>query len=235
MQTTSTSLKVDWCSHEAARYACENWHYSECMPAGKLVKIGAWENDKFIGCIIFGRGATPNLGKPYHLSQTECCELVRIALREHVTPVSRILALSLKFFKKKNPNIKLVVSFADRSQGHHGGIYQANNWVYTGTGESSTFYSINGKMTHPRSIGAAGFVQNLEGAKKIDRNAKAIIVPGKHRYLMPLTDDMRKQIMYLSKPYPKRVEPDSKASDIQSGEGGAEPTNALHFLNATGK
>jgi hypothetical protein len=28
-------LKIDWASHEAAKYACENWHYSKCLPAGK--------------------------------------------------------------------------------------------------------------------------------------------------------------------------------------------------------
>jgi hypothetical protein len=36
-------LKVDFCSHEAAKYACEHWHYSRCVPASKLIKIGVWE------------------------------------------------------------------------------------------------------------------------------------------------------------------------------------------------
>jgi hypothetical protein len=31
-------LKLDWCSHEAAKYACENWHYSKCVPNQKTVK-----------------------------------------------------------------------------------------------------------------------------------------------------------------------------------------------------
>jgi hypothetical protein len=39
-------LKVDFCSYEAAKYAVEHWHYSKTMPAGKTVKIGAWEDDK---------------------------------------------------------------------------------------------------------------------------------------------------------------------------------------------
>ena len=49
-------LKVDWATHEAAKHSCVNWHYSKCLPAGKLVKIGAWENSKFIGVVIFSRG-----------------------------------------------------------------------------------------------------------------------------------------------------------------------------------
>ena len=221
-------LKIDWATHEAAKYACENWHYSRCMPAGKLVKVGAWENGKFIGVVIFGRGATPNLGKPYGLAQLQCVELTRIALTKHITPVSRIMAIALRLLAANSPGLRLVVSFADRDQMHHGGIYQATNWVYSGTGDAATFYLINGKKTHPRSIGAAGHVQNLQGARKMDRNAKAIKCQGKHRYLMPLDAEMKKQILPLARPYPKRADSmGGHASGFQPEEGGSTPTSAL--------
>ena len=87
-------LKVDWATHDAAKYACKNWHYSKCLPVGKLVKVGAWEKNQFIGVVLFGRGATPNLGKPYNLNQDECVELVRIASVSytHLTlPTKRIV------------------------------------------------------------------------------------------------------------------------------------------------
>ena len=197
-------LKIDWATHEAAKYACVNWHYSKCLPVGKLVKVGAWENGKYIGVVLFGRGATPNLGKPYGLEQYECVELVRIALTSHKIPVSRVAAIATKFLSKANPKLRLIVSFADVSQGHHGGIYQAGNWVYNGRGDAAKFYMIRGKLTHPRSIGAKGFVQNIQGARKIDPNAYVVDVPGKHRYLMPLDKEMAKQIKPLAKPYPKR-------------------------------
>jgi hypothetical protein len=197
-------LRVDWATHEAAKYACENWHYSGCLPAGKLVKVGAWEDGKFIGVVLFGRGATPNLGRPYNLGQDKCVELVRIALAKHENSVSRIASLAMKFLRRSNPKLRLIVSFADQSQGHHGGIYQAGNWIYNGQGNPAKFYMIRGKLTHPRSIGAKGLVQNIDGARKLDSNATVVNVPGKHRYLMPLDSDMRKQIEPLSKPYPKR-------------------------------
>ena len=218
-------LKIDWATHEAAKYACENWHYSKCLPVGKLVKVGAWENNRFIGCVIFGRGATPNLGRPYSLNQDQCVELVRIALTKHQNHVSRIMALAIKFLKKSNPSLKLIVSFADQSQNHHGGIYQATNWIYNGTGDSANFYLINGKLTHPRSIGTKGLTQNLQGAKKIDPFAKVVNVPGKHRYLMPLTEELRQKIQPFAKPYPKRL---TKANpEHPSGSGGAVPTQTL--------
>ena len=60
-------LKIDWATYKAAKYAVEHWHYSRCMPKSKLSKIGVWENGKFIGAVIFGYGATPEIGKPYRL------------------------------------------------------------------------------------------------------------------------------------------------------------------------
>jgi len=220
-------LKIDWASYDAAKYACENWHYSKCLPVGKLVKVGAWEDGKFIGAVLFGRGATPNLGRPYGLNQDECVELVRIALTKHKITVSKIAAFAIRWLKKTNPNLRLIVSFADQSQGHHGGIYQAGNWVYNGTGSPATFYMIRGKLTHPRSIGAKGLVQNISGARKIDPNAKAVEVLGKHRYLMPLDENMRDKIASLAKPYPKRVK--KQDSEYPSELGGAVPTDTLHL------
>jgi hypothetical protein len=216
-------LKIDWATHEAAKYACENWHYSGCLPVGKLVKVGAWEKGKFIGVVLFGRGATPNLGSPYKLGQDECVELVRIALTKHENAVSRIAALAIKFLHKANSKLKLIVSFADQSQGHHGGIYQAGNWIYNGQGDSAKFYMIKGKLTHPRSIGAKGLIQNINGAKKLDPNASVVDVPGKHRYLMPLDDETRARIMPLAKSYPKRAKQAMASSPEVQRQGGTDP------------
>ena len=216
-------LRIDWATHEAAKYACVNWHYSGCLPAGKLVKVGAWESGKFIGVVLFGRGATPNLGRPYNLGQDECVELVRIALTKHENAVSRIAALAMKFLHNANPKLRLIVSFADQSQGHHGGIYQAGNWVYNGQGDPAKFYMIRGKLTHPRSIGAKGLVQNIHGARKIDPNATVVDVPGKHRYLMPLDADMRARIMPLSKPYPKRAKQAMTDDQSAQRQGSTDP------------
>ena len=93
-----TDLRLDWCSFHAAKYACENWHYSKSIPAAPRIMIGVWEDKIFIGCVIFSRGASSNIGKSFNLPQTECCELTRIALTQHLTPVSRIISIALKLF-----------------------------------------------------------------------------------------------------------------------------------------
>ncbi len=189
-------LKIDWASHEAAKYACETWHYSKCLPVGKLVKVGAWEDGKYIGCVIFGRGANNNMLKPFGLEQDDGCELVRIALTKHIAPVSKIMTFAIKFLKKSQPKLQLVVSYADPEQGHHGGIYQACNWIYTGPSGKAIKIFYKGKWTHKKTVDDAGVNQT---------NLPKKVVAGKHRYLMPLDKDTSAKIASLAKPYPKRV------------------------------
>lgn len=223
LKKSKVELRIDWATHEAASYACKNWHYSKCLPVGKLVKIGAWENGKFVGVVLFGRGANKSLGAPYGLTQIESCELVRIALTKHSTPVSRIMSLALKFLKKANDSIRLVVSFADTEQGHHGGIYQATNWVYDGLTLSADEYIYNGKRWHGRAF------RKSHGShlNYIDKGLKVVKGAQKHRYLMPLDKEMKDCIMKLSKPYPKRVTRATSSDQLESG--GSIPTNALHI------
>ena len=195
-------LKIDWASHEAAKYACENWHYSKSIPKSKLVKIGAWENGKFIGVVIYSYGATPDLVKPYGLKMNEGCELTRIALTKHKSPVSRIMAISLKILKRKNPGLRLVVSFADSNENHHGGIYQASNYIYSGLSQGCFFYKDKfGKIWHPRNVS-----ENLSLSGKCIKPSQCVKIwkNGKHRYLMPLDKEMSAKIAPLAKPYPKR-------------------------------
>ncbi len=202
-------LRIDWASHEAARYACENWHYSKSIPAGKLVKVGVWENDKFIGVVLFGRGANQNLSNAYGLPQDEACELVRIALTKHGTPVSKVMAIAIRFLKKTNPRLRLIVSYADPQQGHHGGIYQATNWLYAGKTKPQASFILNGKQIHKRSVMSKYKTNSLEKLQGMGLDIAYSEKTFKHIYLMPLDAEMVKQIQLLSKPYPKRVKEQS--------------------------
>ena len=218
-------LKIDWATHEAAKYAVENWHYSKTLPVGKMVKIGAWEDGKFIGVVIFAWGMNKDLGSPYGLKLGECAELVRVALTKHRSEVSKILSIATRFLKKQSPGLRILVSFADPSEGHHGGIYQANGWQYAGTSPPSTEWLLNGKRLNRRAYTGSNFGQ---AKMQVPKGAIKRKVQGKHRYLMPLDNEMRKSILPLAKPYPKRAE--SIAVDapcIQQGEGSASLTSAL--------
>jgi len=218
-------LKLDWCDHKAAKYAVEHWHYSKRIPTGKCNWIGVWEDGRFIGTVIYGLGATPSLCLPYKVSTFECCELVRVALGKHASQVSRIIAISLRMIKKKNDKLRICVSFADPFNKHHGGIYQAGGWIYSGQSSDSEMYKLaSGEMAHPRRFTGQGW----NAPKAIPSGAEKIKVPGKHRYLFPLDEAMRKQILPLAKPYPKRAQSKAVvAPGVHPGEGGSTPTCAL--------
>jgi hypothetical protein len=237
-----TELKLDWCSYEAAKYAVEHWHYSRRMPKSKLNTVGVWEDGNFIGAVIFGYGATPNIYKPYNLTQQDVCELVRVALTNHINQVSRIAAIALKMLKKKNPQLRLIVSYADKDMNHDGGIYKAGGWIYTGLmndGNRSAFI-IKGEKVHPRTIGSAGGVQSLSWVRaNMDAGATEFVTQGKHKYLFPLDSAMRQQIEPLRKPYPKRDRGETDNAPQSNEEtGGASPTRSLSLpirrLDATG-
>lgn len=220
---SKVDLRIDWATHEAAKYACVNWHYSGCLPVGKLVKVGAWEDGKYIGVVVFGRGANKSLGAPYGCDQVQSCELVRVALTGHISSVSKIMTIAIRFLKKEIPALRLVVSFADPDQGHHGGIYQACNWVYDGMTNAADEYLYKGKKWHGRAF-RKSFGSHL---KYIGKGLEIVSGSKKHRYLMPLDTEMREKVLPLAKPYPKREK--QATTGVQPDSGGAAPTLTLHI------
>ncbi len=199
-------LRLDWATYKAARCACERWHYSGTMQSGRLVKIGVWENSRFIGVILFGHGAgRATRGDKYGLADThEVVELTRVALRDHVSPVTRMIAVALRMLKQYSPGIRMVISFADElGQGHLGKIYQAGNWIYTGAHEARGSFVVYGKIIHGRSMNHKGRSGLQWVRDHVDPDA-TVAPARKHRYLMPLDAEMRARIAPLSQPYPKR-------------------------------
>lgn len=255
-QNSRPELRLDWCSYEAANYAVRHWHYSRSMPIGKLVKIGVWEDGNFVGCIIFGFGGAASLHKQFHLGVFELCELVRIALRAHSHPVTRMVKIALSMLKKHCPKLRLVVSYADPFFDHHGGIYQAGNWIYFGESAPGILYEYlgSGKITQHRTLTSKKLIhnRNLQGPRGFGGRSKnhekiqasytkrkndllragiirTVKRPRKHKYIFPLNSAMRMTVAPLSKPYPKRAgSKESVALGNHPREGGVNPTPALH-------
>ena len=216
----SVDLRVDWCSYEAAKWAVEHWHYSRTMPKSKIVHIGVWEDEKFIGAVLFNVSANNNIGKPYGLKMTEVCELVRVALNEHKSQVSQVVTKAVKMLKQQSPGLRLVVSFADPEHSHVGSIYQAMNWLYAGMTTPADEWIINGKRWHGRALRheKPAHLTTAQAAKAIDKDSKRILGSSKHRYLYPLDRAMRRQIEPLRQPYPKRG-PSVEGDTLPQAEG----------------
>ena len=229
--SSTAELRLDWCSHEAAKYAVGHWHYSKSLPPPPMVHVGVWEAGRFIGCVLFSRGANNNMLKPYGLAQTQGCELVRVALTGHSVFVTRmIVAISISFLRKQAPSLRLIVSFADPEQGHVGAIYQAGNWIYVGQNEPSIEYiGPDGRRWHGRMVKKQGWTTVYGKRRRVltPSECSPITRAGKHRYLFPLDSEMRAKIVPLALPYPKRVR-SIETSAVQAETGGEAPTRTLH-------
>ena len=202
------SLKLDWCNYSSAKWACEHYHYARRMVTGKTLKIGVWEDEEFIGCLIYGRGANNNALKKYNLKITEGCELMRVALKKHKSSVTKIMSISRILLSKNSPGIKLIISYADPAQGHEGTIYKADNWIYEGLTQPVDYYmNDKGEELHWRN---ARFVQ------KKGEKLKMFYKPGKHKYIYPVDKKWYSEYM--------RQQSKSKTTSFQLVEGGAVPT-----------
>jgi hypothetical protein len=200
-------LLVAPCDYKAAKYAVEHWHYSGSMPTPPVVKYGVWENGRFIGAVLFSRGNSNNLGKPYQLNKDEVCELTRVALDFHISTVTQIVAQAIKLLRMSSPGLRLIISFADPEENHTGVIYQAGNWIYSGqSSDDSKFIDVNGRVWHSRQVSATGVKKQYGEYRRVPKisDCVRVDVKGKHRYLYPLDRALRRQITPLAQPYPKK-------------------------------
>jgi hypothetical protein len=202
----------------------------------KTARLGVWEDGTFIGAIVFAWGANRHLAGEYKLKMTECAELCRIALDKHITPVSRIISIAVKMLKRQMPGIRLLVSYADLNQGHQGKIYQASNWLFVGMTGYEAGITLNGKLTHRRTINSKYGTSDIQWLRKcIDPSATRYEGKPKFKYLLPLDNEMSDRIKSLSKPYP-HICATSETSDtpgVHPGKGRAARTVALQSTIAS--
>ena len=218
-----TELLVHWCDAKAARFACERWHYSQSMPVGRLATVGAWEHDRFIGAVVFGRGANFHLGDAFGLLIGEYAELARIALRGHEHPVSQIAMRAVRLLHRQAPDLRLLLSFADPRQRHHGGIYQAMSWTYLGqSAPSRHFVMPDGSVVHQRAATAGNF-----GGARVAAPVGGVLrmVEGKHKYALGLDHRMKRTLAAMAKPYPCGVGLRGEPAGFQSAGAGSIPAH----------
>lgn len=193
-------MRLEKATYKAIKYSCSVYHYSKSTPAAPFGYSVFNDSNDFCGCIVFGRGANNNMGKPYGLKVGQYVELVRMALNGKQINTSKCLSLSLKLLKKDNPTIKMVISFADTGQNHIGIIYQATNWIFTERVKTTPDYLFRGRWMHQRQINSL-----LGSLKNLPINTQKRNGTDKLRYIYPLTKELKELCKSLSKPYPKNA------------------------------
>lgn len=102
----------------------------------------------------------------------------------------------------------VVVSYADPNNGHHGYIYQATNWKYTGLSSGEHVIYLDKRPYHRRTVyGMCGTTSYTSLIKMYD-TVEFIKEKPKHRYFYFLgtkrqVKDMKSKLPYPVLPYPK--------------------------------
>lgn len=199
-------MKVVKASNKQVKYACKFFHYAKRVPQRAHSYSVYNDNNEWCGVIVFGFGANPRIARPFNLWQGQVLELVRVALNGKQETTSKALAMALKKLKKDNPQIKIVVSYADIEQKHSGIIYQATNWLYLGIyAEKMKQIEINGKLKHKKSVFSTYGTASIEKLKKITNGTvKEVGGFGKHKYIYCFDKKERKKYEKIKKEYPKK-------------------------------
>ena len=184
-----------------------DYHYSKRLP-------GNIQHCYAVRCSggLFGDTGIPVAGTMFSLPPTrwaeEVIELSRLIRHpDYSIPLSKLIAFSCSRLRKNNWH--LVISFADWTQRHHGGIYQASGWRYAGLRERRMDgVIIDGQFKPGRSCNSKWGTRSPEKLKKILLNhaVEPHFDEGKHLYWRSLTvagATRAKRLNLKSLPYPK--------------------------------
>ena len=216
---------------------CNEWflkkHYARRLP-NIYYAFGLYDNLNLLqGVCSFGRPMSHTLisGAVNGLYQDNFLELNRLVINEGLE--KNVLSFFVSGCLNKLPKPLIVVSYADTSQGHHGFIYQATNWIYTGLSAKFKDYAVKG-LEHMHHSSIEDSVGRYDENKNINKHellgkkyGDRLYIkerPRKHRYFYFLGNKKEKEIMnknlqYKVKPYPKGDNKRYDASYVPSVQG----------------
>ena len=212
------NYSVQQIEYKDTKHLILNVHYAKRMPSISFA-YGLFEEKEFVGLVSYGSPASPSLckgilGEEYRDQVIELNRLVLVNNKRN--EASYLVAQSLKLL----PKPKCIVSYADTHQGHAGCIYQASNFLFTGTTKARTdMAGKNGKHSR-HHLG--------DRTNRVYRSAK-------HRYITFIGDKKQKK-EYLKllnypiiKEYPKKgFVPIEKQEPLMNFD---ETTPLGHLLN----
>jgi hypothetical protein len=205
-------------------FECKEWllekHYAHRIPSISLA-YGLYSDTVLHGICTYGMPCRVyNRGGEIFDNQLDVTtlELNRLCVTEGLE--KNVLSFFVTQTFPLLPKPICLVSYADPNAGHHGYIYQATNWIYTGVcepGGNSYDWILDGKYLHGRNI-TMDYIRHLCGDKfdpsstKYDNferiGGEIKSQEGKQRYFQLLgnrreTKQMKRLFKYSSFPYPK--------------------------------
>jgi len=173
-------------------------HYSGRKPVVSRA-FGLIENGVLQAVITYGKPASPTVcrglcGEEWSDHVYELNRMCRV--EEYAKPLSHFVSATLRMLK---PLDWIVVSYSDTAMNHHGYVYQACNFLYTGTS------SPHADKYVPNGVGHNRHAESFDVRKDEFSVERSI----KHRYVYfctksrKLKNEWMKSLRYPVLPYPK--------------------------------
>lgn len=178
----------------------EAFHYSKNLPNVVRQNFGEYVDNQLEAVACYGPVVSRKAPKGW-------LELRRLVKRPGSSIVlSKFLSATIR--ELKSQKVPAILSWADPEQDHHGGIYQATNWIYTEQrgGGNHTFITETGTHIHPRTVYSRLGTQSVPAVLTLKPGWTSFLPKTKHRYLMPLNIRKEKALALLrtkAMPYPK--------------------------------
>jgi hypothetical protein len=194
---------------------CKEWllkkHYLKRTPSISY-SFGLFENNILVGILTYGN-AIPNTAKKSLFGEKYMgivYELNRLCTNDDLDKNANSFFISESF--KLLPKPMIILSYADKSFGHTGYIYQATNFIYTGESHTQLDWKVKGKEhLHSRTL-MDEFAFQKDRINKLKEkygdDLYQIRREPKYRYIyLLMTKSEKKEIMknklFEIKPYPK--------------------------------
>jgi hypothetical protein len=185
-----------------------DFHYSRRM-AGLVQHAFAWrergglfgETGAPLAGVIFSQPVNRNFPK-------DAVELSRLIRRDDFDEkLSELVSFSLRWLRANTAKV-FCISYADTTQGHHGGIYQACGFQYIGATSPGHigFNCPDGSFVHGRICNSRFGTRSVQAIAKIKPDWTPVYGQPKHLYIFPLRQKwptIARRYGWEAKPYPK--------------------------------
>ena len=183
----------------------KKFHYSGYVPSNIQYCTTLIQNENAVASVYYSIPATR-----WSENVLELCRLVR---DENVYPkpiLTQLISESIRFIKK-DKKFDLLISFADSTHNHHGGVYQAASWNYHVLRKSShDGFIINGEFVPRRTCnhrwGTSSRTRLLDILIPLGYSCEPHFDNGKHLYWKSLDNNGKRKAERLnlkSNQYPK--------------------------------
>jgi hypothetical protein len=194
---------------------CKEWllkkHYLKRMTSFTY-SFGLYENNLLVGVITFGNSVPLTMKKSLFGEKYMdiVYELNRLCTNDNLDKNANSFFIAQSF--KLLPKPLIIVSYADKSIGHNGYIYQATNFIFTGESHTQLDWKLKGKEhIHSRTLmDEFAFTEDrIEKLKeKYGDQLYQVKREPKYRYVYVIGDkifkkDIMKHKLFKCKPYPK--------------------------------